>query len=90
MSTQKAANDLVSPLEAASLPIAQPRRNAGWIFELRWTAATWYPFGGIIGNDVGQSITMITLCGLVGGAITGYPLMRALQQSSIQNPKPEI
>ncbi len=26
-------------------------------------------------------------CGLVGGAITGYPLMRALQRSAIQNPE---
>ena len=90
MSTQKAANDLVSPLEAASLPIARPRRNVGRVFWLMWTAATVYPFSGIIGADVGQSITTITLCGPVGGAITGYPLMRALQQSSIQNPKSEI
>ena len=30
------------------------------------------------------------ISGLIGGAITGYPLMRALQQSSIQNLKAEI
>ncbi len=35
-------------------------------------------------------IMLAVLCGLVGGAITGYPLMRALQQSPIQNPKSEI
>ncbi len=30
------------------------------------------------------------ISGLIGGVITGYPLMRMLQQSSIQNPKSEI
>lgn len=51
---------------------------------------TLYPFFGIVGNNVIQSVTLNALCGLVGGAITGYPLMRALQQSPIQNPKSEI
>ncbi len=46
---------------------------------------TVYPFFGIIGNYAGQGIITTALCGLVGGAITGYPLMRALQQSRIGN-----
>ena len=44
---------------------------------------TLYPFWGVIGSDVGQSITTIAVCGLVGGAITGYPLMRAVQRSQV-------
>ena len=48
---------------------------------------TLYPFWGIVGNYAGQSITTVALCGLVGGAITGYPLMHALQRSAIQNPE---
>ncbi len=51
---------------------------------------TLYPFWGILGSDAGQSVITIALCGLVGGAISGYPLVRALQRSSIQNPKSEI
>lgn len=35
-------------------------------------------------------LVLAVICGLIGGAITGYPLMRALQQSPIQNPKSEI
>lgn len=49
-----------------------------------------YPFFGIVGNYLVQSIALIALCGLVGGAFTGYPLMRALQNSPFQNQKSEI
>jgi hypothetical protein len=52
-----------------------------WLFPNKESS----PVGGpVIG--VGAYI----LCGLIGGAITGYPLMRALQQSSIQSQKLEI
>ncbi len=49
-----------------------------------------YPFFGLVGNYLLVSVTLIAVCGLIGGAISGYPLMRALQQSPIQNPKSEI
>jgi hypothetical protein len=51
---------------------------------------TLYPFWGVLGGDAGQNVMTIALCGLVGGATTGYPLIRAVQRSRAQNPKSEI
>lgn len=59
---------------------------ASWLL----CGGTLYPFFGIVDNYVIQSILSIAVCGLVGGAIIGYPLMHAFQQSSILNPKSEI
>ena len=50
--------------------------------------SNWLIFLPVLPNT--SAIILATVCGLVIGTITGYPLMRALQQSSIQNPKSEI
>ncbi len=48
-----------------------------------------WPFGNL-SHSFSPTIIPAVLCGLIGGTITGYPLMRALQQPPIQNPQPGI